>query len=249
MSKLTIMKKQTSLLPISDPKQFVKEGGEILLPRYRTGDPRNYRLDLGNGVLNLEGRDHVTKPGESFKVIPIAFRCLEHGLFAKEVKKWCEVYFINEAGHLSVFLFHGYSVDNLSRATRDLFYQERSLCEVVWTVKLVSKTNKDKQSYFIADFDFEPMDEADLLVLKNLREGIINTYYHIYRSDTADTKTLFAENWSDGKVPTAQELAAEQQRQQDLLKEFATKEEKAAIQQAAKTTTPKEKKKPQVQAA
>ena len=242
------MKKQTSLLPISDPKQFVKEGGEILLPRYRTGDPRNYRLDLGNGVLNLEGREQVSKPGESIKVIPIAFRCLEHGLFGQEVKKWCEVYFINELGHLSVFLFHGYSVANLSQATRDLYYQERSLCEVVWNIKLEQKVNKEGQKYYMADFTFDPINDEGLTILKNLQEGIINTYYHIYRSDTADTKTLFAENWSDGKVPTKQELAADQQRQQGLLKEFATKEEKAAIQQAAKTTTPKEKK-AQVQAA
>lgn len=234
------MKKQTSLLPIFDPKNFVKEGGEILLPRYRTGDPRNYRLDLGNGVLNLEGREQVSKPGESIKVIPIAFRCLEHGLFGQEVKKWCEVYFINHLGHLSMFMFHGYSVGNLSQATRDLYYQERSLCEVVWNIKLEQKINKEGQKYYMADFTFDPVDGEGLTILKNLQEGIINTYYHIYRSDTADTKTLFSENWSDGKVPTTKEVAAEEQRRNGLLKEFATKEEK--------TATPKEKKS-QVQAA
>ena len=88
----------------------------------------------------------------------------------------------------------------------------------------------------MADFDFEMIDEEGLQILKSLQEGIANTYYHIYRSDTAETKTLFSENWSDGKVPTPKELADEEKRQQELKQVFATKEEKEAMQQAKPAT-------------
>jgi len=223
------MSKTTDLLPIFEPQQFIK-GDEILIPRYRQGDPRNYRLDLGKGVLNLEGRKPVTKSGEPIKVIPVAFRCLEHGLFGQELKKWCEVYFINHLGHLSMFMFHGYSVANLSQAARDLFYEDCSLCEVVWTVKLEQKVNKEGQKYYMADFLFEAVKEEDLVILKGLQKNIISKYSHIYRGDTADCKTLHSENWSDGKEPTAEEIEQEAERQKGLLQAFATKEEKAAQQ-------------------
>ena len=225
------------LLPIFDPKQFVNKEGEILIPKYQQGNPRNYRLDLSNGVLNLEGRELVTKSGASFKVIPVAFRCLQHGLFGKEEKKWCEVYFINQLGHLSMFMFHGYSVQNLSQAIRDLFYQDRNLCEVVWNVNLKHKENKENQKYYMATFTFDPVKQDDLVILKGLQQNIISKHHHIYRSDTADCRTLFSENWSDGKVPTVAEIEEEVQRQQGLLKSFATKEEKAAMTQAEKATT------------
>ena len=94
----------------------------------------------------------------------------------------------------------------------------------------------------MADFTFDAVNGEGLTILKNLQEGIINTYHHIYRSDTADTKTLFSENWSDGKVPTAKEIEAEKQRQAGLLKAFATPEEKATMKQVEKVTVSKEKK-------
>ncbi|MBK9015113.1 MAG: hypothetical protein IPM82_14165 [Saprospiraceae bacterium] len=212
-----------NLLPISDIKKL-----ETLETRYMPGNPRSYRLDLGKGVLNLEGRQQVTKPGETFKVIPVAFRCLEDGLFGQPVKKWCEVYFVNEEGHVGVFMFHGFSVQNLSEAARDLFYEKRGLCEVLWTVKLEKKTNKEGAPYFMAFFDFTPLPKKDLEKQRQLVQDIEATHFHIYRSDTMEAKTLFAENYSTHLEPTRAEVEAEKERQTALLTEFTPKEERKA---------------------
>ncbi len=211
-----------SLLPISDIKKL-----ETLETRYMPGNPRSYRLDLGKGVLNLEGRQQVTKPGETFKVIPVAFRCLEDGLFGQPVKKWCEVYFVNEEGHVGVFMFHGFSVQNLSEAARDLFYEKRGLCEVLWTVKLEKKTNKEGAPYFMAFFDFTPLSKKDLEKHRHLVQDIEATHFHIYRSDTMEAKTLFAENYSTHLEPTRAEVEAEKERLVSLEAEFGGKRELA----------------------
>ena len=212
-----------NLLPISDIKKL-----ENLDIRYMPGNPRSYRLDLGKGVLNLEGREQVTKPGETFKVIPIAFRCLQDGLFGQPEKKWCEVYFVNEDGHIGVFMFHGFSVQNLSEAARDLFYEKRGLCEVQWTVKLEKKVNKQNQPYYMAFFDFKPLAEKELEKQRLLIQDIEATYFHIYRSDTMEAKTLFAENYSTHLEPTRAEIEAEKERETALLTEFTPKEERKA---------------------
>ena len=212
-----------NLLPISDIKKL-----ENLDIRYMPGNPRSYRLDLGKGVLNLEGREQVTKPGETFKVIPIAFRCLQDGLFGQPEKKWCEVYFVNEDGHIGVFMFHGFSVQNLSEAARDLFYEKRGLCEVQWTVNLEKKVNKQGQSYFMAFFFFFPLPKKELEKQRLLIQDIEATYFHIYRSDTMEAKTLFAENYSTHLEPTRAEIEAEKERETALLTEFTPKEERKA---------------------
>lgn len=194
-----------NLLPVCDIR---------LIPsldiRYMPGNPRSYRLDLGKGILNIEGKEQITQPGESFKVIPIAFRCLEDGLFGQAKKKWCEVYFINQEGHLCVFMFHGFSVQNLSEAARDLYYQKRGLCEALWTVKLEKKTNKQGQSYYMAFFDFKPLSAKELERHHHFINEITTTFHHLYRADTLDAKTLFSENYSTHLDTTKGELEAEQ---------------------------------------
>jgi len=234
LSKQTIMS-ESKLLPIFDPKKFILEGGEIMTPLYRQGDPRNYRLGMGKGVLTLDGKVQVTKPSKEFKVLPIAFRCLQDGLFGNEIKKWCEVYFINGAGHLCVFMFHGFSVQNLSRATSDLFYSEAGLTEVIWNVSFKEKTNKAaKSKYYIAEFEFEAVEVEDLPTITALKKNIQEKYFHIYRSDTAEAKTLFSENWSNGSEPTKAEIQEEKDLEAQKLKEFEPKEKgKPAASKAA----------------
>ena len=209
------------LMPLTEIKNL--ENLKIL---YMLGNPRSYRLDLGKGVLNLEGRNQVTKPGEPFKVIPIAFRCLQDGLFGQAQKKWCEVYFLNNLGNVSVFMFHGFSVDNLSEAARDLFYENCKLTEAVWTVKLEKKQNKDGQNYYMAFFEFEPIKAKQLEAHKAKIEEIESTYFHIYRADTMEAKTIFQENYSTHLEPTKAELEAAKVKEEALLREFESKEEK-----------------------
>ena len=193
------------LMPISDPAKFIGKEGEIFTPRYIVGEPRDYRLNLGNGVLTLGGGKQVTEPKASFKVLPIAVRGIEGAIFGQPAKKWFEVYFINEAGHLGIFLFHGFSVDNLNKSSKELRYDETKLCEVIWTIRLVEKTNQaQKSTYYMAEFSFEKVKDEDLATLKAIQENIREEYGAIYRQDTKGAKTIYSENWgTDEKTSTA----------------------------------------------
>jgi len=224
------------LMPISDPAKFIGANGEIITPRYIVGEPRDYRLNLGNGVLTLGGGKQVTEPKASFKVLPIATRCLEGTLFGQPAKKWFEVYFINEAGHLGQFMFHGFSVDNLNRASKELRYDETKLCEVIWTIRLVEKTNQaQKSTYYMAEFSFEEVKAEDLPTLKALQGNIKDEYQHIYRQSTRGAKTLYAENYSDG-TEAAKPALTEQVAKEEVLELETVAAPKTTVKAKTKTT-------------
>ena len=189
------------LLPIIDPAQFIDADGTVKMPKYAPGNPRNYRMNCSKAQLNINGTQNVTKPGESFRVLPIAFRILSDALFNTPHKRWCEVYFINQRGHLSMFMFHSYSLENLeAEFNRSLFYDELNYCNAVWTVTFQKKVNKENASYYLATFDFEPLtpkqhQKADLLV-QTLKDNDL----HIFRTDTVGSKTEAVINWSDPKA-------------------------------------------------
>ena len=63
------------LMPISDPAKFIGENGEIMTPRYIVGEPRDYRLNLGNGVLTLGGGKQVTEPNQQSKKTALCLMC------------------------------------------------------------------------------------------------------------------------------------------------------------------------------
>jgi hypothetical protein len=206
--------------PIYDPSKLVTKDGEILTPKYLTGNPLNYRLDMGKGVLNFEGQENLTKAAKPFKVLPIAFRCLEGVLFGNPSKKWAEVYFINEKKQLGMFMFHGFSVEQLAQSTRILQYDDGKLTEAVWTISFVEKSNEANQKFYIADFDFEVLNEEKKLIWEGVRDNILQKYFHIYRDNTRKLTTRFQENWSDGLVPNSYELAAELAREKAMLAQF-----------------------------
>lgn len=241
-TKTTTKKKapKNPLFPIADPAKFVDENGEIMTPLYFTGEPRDYRLDMGLGALCIGSERKKVGTGKSFKVIPLAVRCLEGKLFVKRekletepIKKWFEVYFINEAGHVGIFMFHGFSVQNLAVATKELKYQGGKLTHSIWTINLTPKTNRDGDSYHMAFFKLEPLDEEDIVTVKAVYQNVIDSQYHIYRHETRDYKTTYFENWSDGKTPTAKELADQEAGQKALMAEFATPAEKQAAKEKA----------------
>lgn len=192
-------------MPIAEVTKFIGENGEIITPKYIVGEPRDYRLNLGNGVLTLGGGKQVTEPKASFKVLPIAVRGLQGALFGQPDKNWFEVYFINEAQQLCMFMFHGFSVDNLNKSSKELRYDETKLCEVIWNVRLKEMTNKaQKSTYYMAEFSFEEVKVEDLPTLKSVQENIKEEYGSIYRQDTKGAKTIYSENWcAIEKVGTA----------------------------------------------
>lgn len=202
-------------MPIAEVAKFIGENGEIITPKYIVGEPRDYRLNLGNGVLTLGGGKQVTEPKASFKVLPVAVRGLEGAIFGQPAKNWFEVYFINGANQLGLFMFHGFSVDNLNKSSKELRYDETKLCEVIWNIRLVEKTNKaTKSTYYMAEFSFEEVKVEDLATLKALQENIREEYGSIYRQDTKGAKTLYSENWSAiekvGAATIAESIAKEE---------------------------------------
>lgn len=190
-----------NLLPIADPTQFIDAEGNIIIPVYASGSPRNYRLNGSKGQLNINGKQDITKPGESFKVLPIAFRILNGELFTTPHKRWCEVYFINAAGHLSMFMFHSYSLENLETAFNEhLFYEGSNYCEAVWTVTFQKKVNKDNASYCLAFFDFTPLTAEEKKTAALVTESLKDNDIKVFRRDTLDFKTEQSINWNVEKV-------------------------------------------------
>ena len=236
-TSVVVAKKETPknpLHPIFEVEKLFNEKGEVITPRYFLGQPRDYRLDMGLGGLCLGSQKGVIKGmTTTIKVIPIAVRCLEGKVFVKkeklektEAKKWFEVYFINEAGHLSLFMFHGYSVDNLSAATKELLYEGSKLTQAVWTILLTQKKNKDGDTYHMGFFSLEALSEGDQATMKEVYNNITDRKEnnHIYRDDTKKYTTLYKENWSDGSTPTAQEIEAAKALEAKKLAEFEPKE-------------------------
>jgi len=226
----------TFQLIYTDVTKFIGTEGEIITPKYIVGEPRDYRLNLGNGVLTLGGGKQVTEPKASFKVLPIAVRGLQGALFGQPDKNWFEVYFINEAQQLCMFMFHGFSVDNLNKSSKELRYDETKLCEVIWNVRLKEMTNKaQKSTYYMAEFSFEEVKADDLPTLKSVQENIKEEHGLIYRQDTKGAKTIYSENWcANEKVATA--AIAESVAKEEVMELEPVAEEVVKPKAKAKTT-------------
>lgn len=208
------------LQPIHNANQLMDTEGVLLNPLYMKGAPRSYHLNLSEGCLKLDGKKQVTDPEKPFRVIPIAVRTLEGALFGNPTKRWCEFYFVNEAGHVGVFMFHSYSLDNFRNKFRELYYEQVSPCDVVWTISYTKKSKNVEgrnNTYYIAEFDFEPLKADDVAVVQGVVDNIQAKHFHIYRDDTRNFETLFFKNWSDGKTATIKELAADAEREEKLI--------------------------------
>ena len=229
------------LMPIADVSKFIGENGEIITPKYIVGEPRDYRLNLRKGVLTLNDGKEVTEPQASFKVLPIAVRGLEGAIFGQSTKNWFEVYFINEANQLGLFMFHGFSVDNLNRNSKELRYDETNLCEVVWNVKLKEMTNKATEKiYYMAEFSFEEVKAEDLATLKAVQQNINEAHGAIYRQDTRGAKTLYSENWGVNEKTGNSAIAESVAKEEVVELEIETEGKSKATPKAKAETTKKE---------
>lgn len=236
-----------NLLPICDPAQFLNEGAIIDL-RYWRGSPRNYHVDLraGSGCLKLDGRKQVTEPGKSFKFIPLAVRMFSAALFGTPEKTWGEFFFLNQGGHLSVFMVHGFSIDNFRNAFRELYYSGANPCQVVWEMSFEERRNVEaKSTYYVANFTFEELPSDSVEIVDSVAAELVNQYHHIYRSDTAHGETLYFVNYSDGSTPTAAEIQADQKRAEALQAAL----DPPAKRPAASGKKPRTRKKPAAKAA
>lgn len=231
-----------NLLPVHNANNLMNAEGEILNPLYMKGAPRSYHLNLSEACLKLEGKKQVTDPEKPFRVIPIAVRVFEGALFGNPNKKWCEFYFVNESGHLGVFMFHSFSLDNFRNKFRELFYEQVSPCDVIWTISYTKKTKNVEgrnNTYYILEFDFEPLKKEGIQIMEAVVANVKSKHFHIYRDDTRNYETLLSNNWSDGKTATVKELAADADREKKLIAHVEGKPTAAKKQATTKKATAK----------
>lgn len=153
---------------------------EIPNVKYLKGFPQQYRFNASQGVFNHKGETVLTKKGEPFTIVPVAFRKFRDDILGMGKKNWIEFFFLNNSNQVCSLLLHGYSVENLQMILVDLFYQDATLNNVALTIKPVEKQNKVHNSkYYIAEYSFEKLSESDVETLKEATKDL-----DIYRFDT-----------------------------------------------------------------
>ena len=161
-----------------------KVSGEIAKLKYRIGHPRSYKFDASRGVFGIVNGDNLTKKGESFSFVPLAYRIFKDDIFNYGMKTWAEFFFVNEGNQLCSILFHGYSVESLNNITTDLYYDDVNLCEVVLTATPIERINKvEDAKYYIADFSYKVLDKDSRNAISVIGEGM-----EIYREATVTGK-------------------------------------------------------------
>ena len=196
------MKKQNPLFPTQKTDFVDPKTGELVI-KYRPGYPRSYRFDASKGNFNLNGEMTLTKKGEALSFIPIAYRLFRDEILGYGKKSWAEFFFANEEGHLCSLLFHGYSVENLSKKTNDLFYDNVNLSQVILTATPVEKVKSSGEGkgnkYFIAEFSYKVLEEKQQEEVKLVGESL-----NIWRAETL-TGDAYVE-LSVNYVPPIQQL-------------------------------------------
>ena len=162
---------------------------------YIPGNPKQYRFDAKEGKFSIHyDENNIERLGTSLSFQPIAWRIFSDDILGQGLKKWAELFFIDEADCVSGLLIHGYSVANLERLITPLVYNRIKLNEVVLTVNAVKREynkTQPKGVYYIASFTYTPADKALTQELSEYVQTI-----KIYRRETLTEfgKTQVARN-------------------------------------------------------
>lgn len=181
-------------------------GDVISRYKYLEGHPRNYRFDAKEGVFSINATE---KLGRSLTFQPIAWRIFNDSILGQPAKQWAELFFIDEQKCVSNILFHGYSVDNIFRLIEPLYYDDRTLANVVLTATAERKENnkiQPKGVYYIAQFRY---DLADADLTKQRQE--FATDNRIFRQDTLTDPARFKTAHRYGISANAQQPIAQLQ--------------------------------------
>jgi len=209
----------TRLLPLTDLSKVElidKETGNVKI-KYLQGIPRQYRFDASKGFFNMKGDERLTKNGDPFTIIPLAFQIFTDEILGDQYgrMRWVELIFLNNALQVCSLLLHGYSVQNLTAKAGDLFYDNANFCQVKLTIKPVEKTSTDPQAngakYWMAFFDYVLIEKEELEKLETATKGL-----EFYRADTytANREIELSQNYAIPReiqrLQQAQEQEAEQ---------------------------------------
>ncbi len=189
-----------NLIPITTANgNFVDtKSGEVQPLRYLPGYPRQIRFDASKGIFNLNGETPLSKKGEPFNFIPIAYRIFSDDILGMGKKRWAEFFFLNEGRQVCAVLFHGYSVENFMRlAANGMFYDDVTPCDVVLTATPIEKVSKNPEAknskYFMAEFGYRPLEKAERETLQAISQSL-----ELWREETTtgDARIEFALNWN-----------------------------------------------------
>lgn len=205
-----------NLKPITNFKKtdLITADGEIKI-KYLPGYPRSYRFDASRGTFNENGETVLTKKGEPFTFVPIAYRKFKDDIMGFGAKTWIEFFFLNESLQVCALMFHGYSVDEFMRLANRMFYDDVSPCDCLITAtpneKVSSNPEAKQQKYFIAQFSYKPIPKEEVLKLEQVTETL-----QLWRQDTTsgDAEVQLFQNWnpphlSDNKVIAEQDTEKE----------------------------------------
>ena len=150
----------------------------------------------------------ISQKDQPITIVPVAYRIFKSDILGITGKQWAEFFFLNESKQLCNLLVHGYSVDNLMDATKELYYEDVNLCGVALTIQPIEKTSKQKDEngkypkYYIGKFSYQLLNEVARENLKAAVEG-----HQIWRSDTIseEVDTQIAINYNPPVV--VQEVA------------------------------------------
>lgn len=157
---------QRARLPIANLSEL------LALPtiKYKPERPRRYTWNAKAGQLQLN-KQGLHPEGNAFSFLPLASRIFEAEILNYSRRKWAELFFVNQLGHLCCFLIHGYSVDSLEQLKGELFYDDADLTDVVLTLAPQARTSENG-NYFVARFGAEPLNADERQALHMLRDSL-----------------------------------------------------------------------------
>ena len=173
------------------------ETGEIARIAYLPGRPRQYRFDASRGMFNLKGETPITKPKEGLTIVPIAFRIFRDDILGQGIKRWAELFFLNQGNQVCSLLLHGFSVDNLMNLNEEIFYEQVNLCQIELTITPAERTSKvaeaNNNRFYVAEFSFKRLSPEAIATQDAVFKGMA-----LWREDTftADSQVFLSYNFN-----------------------------------------------------
>ncbi|WP_420154936.1 hypothetical protein [Siphonobacter sp.] len=153
---------------------------------YLEGHPREYRFNGQNGQFNLYGEriltDSMGKPITEFSFQPIAYRIFEDTLFTRSEREvWAEFFFIDADHCVASLMFNNTSVSELYRMMQPVFYERKTLCDLIITIKPEKVTSKmdSGKSWYIARFSYRSGEVESVRQYRDFARD-----HHLYRAET-----------------------------------------------------------------
>jgi len=159
--------------------------GEVkLVPKYKymPGYPKEIRFDAKSGNFNNAG---ITKMGNELIMLPVAWRFFEDEILGMKRRSWAEIFFLDNENNICSILFHDYSVNNFKSVLPQLHYTDQELNQVRVKVTVSEHTAlklDGKPKYFLANFEFLPIEESETDMLIELYQ--FSQTQQFYRKST-----------------------------------------------------------------